>query len=134
MEPGAGPVQSRGMQFSSSSSSPPVAGVLAEAVTFDPGVVVAFFVVAVLVAVSAAAVVVVGIVVGYRSGRDDTLDLARRSWVCCLTIESALVAVAVLSVAPTWILITSGAVAASVLARALGRARRPVGAPDTLPR
>lgn len=73
---------------------------LAEAVTFDPGLVVALFVAFLLVCAAAAAVVITGIVSGYRHGRDPDRRRAATAWHTCLAIEAAAGALLVITWAP----------------------------------
>lgn len=61
--------------------------ILAEAVTFDPGVVVAFFLVLLLVGASWLVALVMGIVCGLHHGRDPRNPRAATVWWCCLALQ-----------------------------------------------
>ncbi len=73
---------------------------LAEAVTFDPGLVVAVFVVFLLVCAAALAVVVTGLCAGFRVGRDPGRTKAMTAWRTCLGFEAAALLLAVVAGAP----------------------------------
>lgn len=95
---------------------------LAEAVTFDPGLVVALFVGFLLVCAAAAAVVVTGIVSGYRHGRDPDRRRPATAWRTCLAIEAAVVALMIITWAPLQLMLAALlAAGATLLARAAGR-------------
>ena len=103
---------------------------LAETVTFSPGEVVLVLALLGLVIAVVGGVVIVGIVAGYRSGRDPERTLARRAWVACLVIEGLWLVPAASSGEPTAILFVLGVAGAAVAAREVGR-RSPM--PDDLP-
>ncbi len=85
---------------------------LAEAVTFDPGVVVAVFIVFLLVCTTALAVIITGICAGYRSGRDPQRTRAAAAWRTCLGIDLAALLLAVVTRAPLPMTATIAAVTA----------------------
>lgn len=98
---------------------------LAEAPAIDPAAIVFVFVVLAVLAVWGAATVVVGVVAGFRYGRDPSLDGARVAWWLALGFELVLFAL-VASSAPElrtvlWLAVPP---CMSVAARALGATRR----------
>ncbi len=103
---------------------------LAEAVTFSPGEVVLVLALLGVVIAVAGGVVVVGIVAGYRSGRDPQRGPARRAWVACLAVEALWLIPAASSREPAAVLFVLGAAGAAIAAREIGR-RSPM--PDDMP-
>ena len=94
---------------------------LAEAVTFDPGLVVALFIVFLLVCATAVAVVVTGICSGYRAGRDPGRTRAVNAWRTCLTVDAAAFVIAVVAGAPVEVIVSVAVVTALTwLARRVG--------------
>ncbi len=94
----------------------------AEAVTFDPEVVVAVFIVFLLACAAALAVVVTGLVAGFRAGRDPGRTRALAAWRTCLGIDVATLAIVAATRAP--IVMTAavvGVTAATAASRQLGR-------------
>lgn len=113
MESAASAPHSRGMHFSP---------VLAEAVTFDPGLVVALFAGFLLVCLTALVIVVVGIVAGYRSGRHPGRTRAAIAWRTCLAAQALVAVTAVATGADVGIVAGVGAaLATSVAANLVGR-------------
>jgi hypothetical protein len=109
-----------------STSSPPSGVLLAEAVTFDPGLVVAAFLVFLLVCAGAIAVVVVGIVSGVRSARAPDLRRPLIAWRSCVAIEAAVALLATVAMAPVLVLVVAwAALGSSVAARWLARTNPP---------
>jgi divalent metal cation (Fe/Co/Zn/Cd) transporter len=124
MDRSARSAQGGAVDIDSALVAPAGAGILAEAVTFDPGVVVGLFVVAVLLFISAIAVVVTGVCAGYRSGRDPGRTNAEAAWRVCLVIELGGVAAATASFEPTLMLATWAALGSAVVARWWGHHER----------
>lgn len=123
----AEPAHTRSMQRS---STPPLrsGAVLAEAVTFDPGLVVVVFIVFLLTCAAGLAVVVIGIVSGVRSARSPDLHRPRLVWRCCVVIEAAVAALATVLMAPALVLVgvwlaLASSVVAHWLARSAARSR-----------
>lgn len=85
---------------------------LAEAVTFDPGLVVALFVAFLLVCAAALAVAVTGVCAGYRAGRDPGRARAGAAWRTCLAIDAAALVLALVTRAPLAMTATIAAVTA----------------------
>lgn len=96
-------------------------GLLAEAVTFDPGLVVALFLVFALVCIAGVAVVVVGICAGYVSGRDAGRTRAMTAWQVCLALEGVALVLALGAVHPVSVLVTGAAFATAIAAHRIGR-------------
>ncbi len=94
----------------------------AEAVTFDPEVVIAVFIVLLLMCAAALAVTVTGVVAGFRAGRDPGRTRAVTAWQTCLGIDAAALAIAALTRAPMVMTATIAAVTVATWAsRRLGR-------------
>lgn len=67
---------------------------LAEAVTFDPGIVVAFFMVLLVIGLTWLGTLVMGVACGRRFGRDRADRRAAIVWWCCTTVQVTGAAVA----------------------------------------
>lgn len=128
MEIGAGWTHSAEMPFIAPYTMP-AAGILAEAVTFDPGVVVAALLLVVLAGLAGGAVVVTGIAAGYLSGRDADRQRAAAAWRLCVVVEVLAVVVTLATFAPIEIhLWVWAALASSIAAYCVGRAVRDAAA------
>ena len=121
----ATPVHSAGMTLFTDSPRPLLGGsILAEAVTFDPGLVVAVLLVVALVCIGGVAVAVIGVCAGFRSGRDPQLTRAPVAWQVCLAIEVVAVVTAHSARSLEAALATWTVLAAAIAAHFVGRAVR----------
>jgi hypothetical protein len=90
---------------------------LAEAVTFDPGIVVLAFVVFLVVCSAVAALVVGGLVAGVRAARDPSRRTAAATWAVCAGVQATVLVLAVITGWPEGAAVILVALALAVCAR-----------------
>jgi choline-glycine betaine transporter len=98
--------------------------VVAESISIDPGLLVLILAIVFVLLLAAAGVVVVGVVAGYRSGRDPERQSLTVVWAACVGLEALVLLAGLADGGPAWPVIAGAALAAAVAARVAGRRRR----------